>query len=153
METVESITVWQEETFGPKRPGIKGDRDILARAAKEAAELAAAIASGATEDKILEELADVYIVLAPLALRHRETRGAAIFSTTYYATMSFAEMRGESRSEHYWTSLAEFVAESLFYRTIDPLKCQAAIDAKMAINRARKWVVTGNGHGQHVDGE
>lgn len=30
---------------------------------------------------------------------------------------------------------------------------QDAIDAKMAINRARKWKLTGDGHGQHVEDE
>jgi hypothetical protein len=28
---------------------------------------------------------------------------------------------------------------------------QAEVDKKMAINRARRWTLTGNGHGQHVE--
>lgn len=31
------------------------------------------------------------------------------------------------------------------------LDVQAQVDAKMAINRTRKWRMTGPGHGQHVE--
>lgn len=32
------------------------------------------------------------------------------------------------------------------------VSCLDEVDRKMAINRARKWVLDGEGHGQHVEG-
>lgn len=94
-ETLETISSWCDETFGPATP-IR----MAARANEEMAELID-IATQTSEysDKLLIEAADVLICLA--------------------------------RFPGLW----------------------AAVEKKMAINRARKWRLTGEGTGYHIPGE
>lgn len=92
-ETVESVTVWANQTFG--FASIKAQ---IERAAKEFRELGELLDADHTEPQIAEEAADVCICL---------------------------------------------------YRVIGTLDPEA-INKKMAINRARKWNVDGNGCAQHV---
>lgn len=94
-ETVESVTRWADESFGPATVRVQFER-----AKKEMAELEKFFqySSRVWDEKTAEEAADVVICL---------------------------------------------------YRIIGWLD-PGAIEKKMAINRARKWVVDGEGCAQHV---
>lgn len=95
-ETIESISQWAGETFGPATPFSS-----LSRALDEIGELRKLWHRypDVSHDELVEEAADVCITL---------------------------------------------------YRYIN-LVDKDAIEKKMAINRARKWKVTGEGVGQHYD--
>lgn len=92
-----TISRWAEETFGPP----KSNPIIARRALKELQELVEALEADDNHPKALEEVADVFIVLAPLIVR----------------------LRGDLQTE---------------------------VNRKMTINRSRKWVLAGDGTGQHV---
>lgn len=95
-ETPATIEQWAHETFGTATP-----LRAAIRANEEMAELLTLLAVDPDNEKVLEEVADVHIVLCHLA------------------------------------------------GTLGDL--QAAIDKKMAINRARRWKLDGQGTGQHIE--
>lgn len=93
-ETVESVTRWADESFGPASIEVQ-----FRRAKQEMLELEIAIGRGSFHDRtVAAEAADVVICL---------------------------------------------------YRIIGRLD-PGAIEKKMAINRARKWTVAGDGTAQHI---
>ncbi|SOD42303.1 MazG-like family protein [Nitrosovibrio sp. Nv4] len=96
-ETQESISAWAEHVFGPAGSNAR----TVGRANEEMAELIRAATSDRPIHELVEEAADVVIVLYRLAARN----GYSL---------------------------------------------DAAIDAKMALNRIRKWTKDGTGHGYHV---
>ena len=93
-ETIESVSKWADETFGPSMPEA-----VLRRALIEIDELVDLYESGKDAKIMIEEAADVCITL------YR------------------------------------------YINLVDP----EAIEKKMAINRARKWVSHGDGTGQHME--
>ena len=98
VETTESIGRWAADTFGEAGT----DARVAARANEEMAELLRKVTSeNPRSAEIIEECADVAIVLARLVYRN----GGQL-----------------------WT----------------------AVEAKMAVNRAREWELDGTGHGYHV---
>ncbi|SEO65460.1 DUF550 domain-containing protein [Nitrosovibrio sp. Nv6] len=97
IETQESIAIWAEQAFGPAVTNAR----VVGRANEEMAELIRAATSDKPIHELIEEAADVVIVLYRLAARNSES-------------------------------------------------LDAAIDAKMALNRMREWKRDGTGHGYHV---
>ena len=96
-ETTASIASWANTTFGQ----ATNSTAMAIRANEEMAELLSKCARNAGSCSILDECADVIIVLARLV-------------------------------DYYGSSISEIVNQ------------------KMAVNRQRRWVVDGNGHGHHV---
>ncbi len=97
IETQESISAWAEEAFG--RAG--SNARLAGRANEGMAELIRAATSDRPARELIEEAADVVIVLYRMAARNG-------------------------------------------------FDLDAAIDAKMALNRMRKWTRDGTGHGYHL---
>jgi hypothetical protein len=96
VETQQSIAEWAEQTFGP----TANLAAIAARANKEMAELLMHATTCAPPEVLLEECADVDIILK-----------------------RFAKVAGGDLND--------------------------AVDRKMAINRERRWIRDGHGHGYH----
>jgi hypothetical protein len=159
-ETQQSICDWADATFGvPVR-----DVSIAARALKEMAELVTACAYGEPPEKIGEEIADVVIVLARLGRAARidvieiatvrpDVASGPASPEVAEAAISLAEL-------HYALVMGETWEIRRFLRRACGVLARAAervavdlpvaIDAKMAVNRARRWRVDGTGHGAHV---
>lgn len=97
IENQESIAAWAEGVFGAAGSNAR----TAGRANEEMAELVRAATSDKPARDLIEEAADVVIILYRLAARN----GYSL---------------------------------------------DAAIDAKMALNRMRKWTRDGTGHGYHV---
>ena len=97
IETQDSIGKWADEVFGSTGSNAR----IAGRANEEMAELVRAATSDAPIEKIIEEAADVVIVLYRLAARNR-------------------------------------------------IDLHSIIDAKMEINRTRKWEHDDTGCGYHL---
>lgn len=164
MERQRQITQWAFDTFGPC-PNLAV---TAARANKEVAELLwAATATAVDPDGVASEAADVYICACRLASDvgcdlEEETRyrvgtpdGAvpvaqmAALVATSWAQIATALVVDASKHTRI-VSLLGAVARAL--RDV----CVAVgrdllveVDAKMAVNRARQWVVA-DGHGSHV---
>lgn len=158
-ETQASICAWADATFGPPL----SDASIAARALHEMAELVTACVYGEPAEKIGDEAADVVIVLArlgramgidviqmltfdpakvsvtPLVCAAQATENLAI-------TLGSLERGGSSR-------LGATIIWLMRLAAVLFVDLPAAIDAKMQVNRARKWHVDGRGHGEHVKDE
>ncbi len=98
IETQESISAWAEEAFGKAGSNAR----IAGRANEEMAELICAATSDRPARELIEEAADITIILYRLAERNG-------------------------------------------------FDLDAAIDAKMALNRMREWKRDGTGHGYHIE--
>ncbi len=170
METQESIAAWCEETFGPA-PSVAR---IAARANEEMAELLRHITSGQDAEDIVEEAADVVIVLyrvAHILGFHLQTEAAQWAGAAQRVTASYslappgrALLLGTKANEHMSTLLTAAAQNSeagIQYQTgvivayLDDLasgfalNLRNAIDAKMKVNRGRFWQLDGTGHGYH----
>lgn len=161
-ETQQSICAWADATFGPP----VSDASIAARALHEMAELVTACVYGESPERIGQEAADVVIVLARLgratkidviqAVARPAEGGAAsdrFAETAAVATEHLAEavcsiMLGDSWSAR--PSIHRLIRDLVFLDACLGINLPAAIDAKMAINRARKWHVDERGHAVHV---
>ncbi|WP_434619314.1 hypothetical protein [Azospirillum sp. B2RO_4] len=165
-ETQATIMAWKRETFGPSRP-----MRTMARAAEEAAELFRAITSDAAPEKIVEEAADTALILADIGelLRLNDwlfmTRAPMIrrpaklagYVLTHLGTLS-GELDAYTDGDGVSDTLAHTTACALLRAVIGGLEelcgcyghsLRDAIDAKMAVNRTRKWNPDGTGHGYH----
>ena len=158
LESQSSICAWADATFGPP----VSDASIAARALHELAELVTACVHGAPAEEIGAEVADVVIVLARLgraleidviAALGQTSRQPSKHDAAWHAANACGHLAsvmtmcsgGWQRSYLGWcigalAALARDIAIDL----------PAAIDAKMAVNRARKWILDGRGHGEHV---
>jgi hypothetical protein len=145
-ETQETIAAWALATFGD----VKSTRSILTRANCEMAELVHAMECGAPTEKVASEIADVIIVLCRYPetfTRPCETVGQVedhLEEVTYHMTAMLAGAGARQQHSVYAVMELHGAAQAL------GIDLPAAIDAKMAINRARKWESKGAGHGQHV---
>jgi hypothetical protein len=153
-----SICTWADATFGPPA----SDASIAARALVEMAELVTACVNGEPVERIGEEIADVVIVLARLG----RSMGADVMWHVLFcvdddpgepATASAVEQIGRLMiCLECGDGIGAWAAFSLLCESLATASCQrginlqVAIDAKMAINRARRWVLDGRGHGSHV---
>lgn len=163
-ETIETISNWALSTFGPECT----DHSILARANLELAELAFKVhqPKRASKREIIDEAADVCIVLARYAVRRDYTNemlatgtqgemfwfGARHNDIAVLVSDAMRIMAGLLEGGRCCPALYELHAR--MYRIIELCGgvAEAAIDAKMVVNRGRKWRLDGNGHGQHIDG-
>ncbi len=159
-ETVHTISDWAAETFGPPSSDIR----VAARANEELAELLRAVTSGAPVGKVVEECADVLIVLARLSVRiglrldigDRPTITADV--TPLQATIvAMREMHRlvdaierdpvPLRARAALTAIWQIVGAIIVMFGSSPAE---AVNAKMAVNRRRVWNLTGDGHGYHL---
>jgi len=163
-ETQQSICAWANEAFGPA-PGIFC---ILTRANEELAELLRAIAAKQPNERIVEECADVAIVLVRVAdrldldlrldwSRLSDTVGYGGFDAVranYQIASALIDAESIDRGVPAETSLRErlqkivggLVIVCRFYGG----SLDEAIDRKMAVNRERVWKRDGTGHGYHM---
>lgn len=162
-ETQSSICTWADATFGVP----VSDASIAARALVEMAKLVTAVVNGEPAERIGVEIADVVIVLARLGvalgidvvgLIDRQVEGrlpdhyvaiTAASTSVWLAEILLAVTSGD-------LDVAQAHALRLFrdlaaLASWNGINLPAAIDAKMAVNRTRKWVRDGNGHGRHVE--
>lgn len=160
-ETQQSISQWAEATFGPSGSDLR----VWARANEEMAELLRLLTFNASPDpeKVAEECADVVIVLLRLA----ERRGWEV--QPWASSGRFAPISLASRANEKMAALlvvleennSRFPAEGRWRleEVLGALKAlclsigqepAAALDRKMAVNRARQWKLDGSGHGYHV---
>lgn len=156
-ETIESIAVWANETFGEAPSELR----IATRANEEMAELLKAASTDTPNAKIIEEAADVAIVLSRLA--HK------IGIRVRWRIMG--QKPGGDLPRLYFIVAARRLSEMMLHidlglpyanqlpQIADALACgvwilggnlEAEIDRKMAINRQRRWNVGPDGHGYHV---
>lgn len=159
METQASISTWAEQTFGPVSSNLR----IAVRAAEEMAELLRAISTGQSRDQIVEEAADVAIVLYRLAERQRlviepygckrqGVRSQQEVAAEANQELALIIMRLSSRDDD------RYIAYSLrqIFFCLEQL-CQkrdrdlyVSITVKMQVNRSRQWCKDASGHGYHV---
>lgn len=165
-ETQGTISAWIEATFGP----AGSDARVAARANEELAELLERLVAGDAA-KAVVEAADVAIVLYRLATRLGVTAGPA--AALEYEKPDLAESLRRAVAANLAMSelLRRLTAGGGDAAAGDPtprahtldvlagvhgvaaaLGCDlaVAIDAKMAVNRARRWRLDGSGCGYHV---
>lgn len=159
-----SICTWADATFGP----AINDASIAAWALGEMAELVLACTYREPPQRIGEEIADVVIVLARLgrALEvdaialaqaiHAQDGGnpggdplvlASAAVEHFGAVVCRLALNMNSRARIPFRHAVEALCDAAGAIAIN---LPAAIDAKMAVNRARKWATDGRGHGSHV---
>ena len=157
-ETQATITKWCEDTFGE----VTSNFNLATRANQEMAELLKCYGEDVNHPKLGEECADIIIVLCRLAtiLRLNLTFGT-LSDNLKLDTEALAEATEEmaylvktflvsNRPSHVRVHMEDCV-DGLFrlakHKGID--LC-AEIDAKMEINRSRRWKLDGKGCGQHI---
>lgn len=156
------ITAWADAAFGG--PWTSNTRGV-ARMLEEVAELVTAVTTGASPERVAGECADVMICAlrlaaadgygfdleAGLAARPRPFNvygQTSIVSDVLRMTSLVFEAVEDGRStSHLLVSLASRLRELCAASGRDLL---AEVDAKMEINRRRKWVSDGTGCGRHV---
>lgn len=159
IESQLSICTWADATFGPP----VSDASIAARALVEMAELVTACVYGRPAEEIGEEIADVVIVLARLGralgvvdvidrIAHLPFRRSDAIRCAAVAVEHLSNLLRDSRSVGgmHPSSLRLCVMWLVGVADLSGVDLPAAIDRKMAINRARRWNIDGNGHGTHV---
>lgn len=160
-ETQSTIAAWADAAFGP----AKSLASIAARANREMAELLQKVVDLAPDEAIVEEAADVLIVLARYAAAsgqemHRYVAPRLSCSSDRFplacsAARALLDLVRDSKGHNLPAS--RIVTAVAIARTIADLiqvcggNAQVAIDAKMEVNRLRRWKLDGVGHGQHVE--
>lgn len=160
-ETVESIAIWAAQTFGP----FQSDARLLARANEEMAELIAHYLTPALDiEACVTEAADVVIVLCRQAHRDRIYLQDIITAArpmlvdgvvsvgranTALAKAIRAVTAGAS-GDAFALPVMDCVRWLAIFAEVHGRNLWTAIEAKMAVNRARVWKVEGNGVGYHV---
>lgn len=162
-ETQETISTWAVDTFG----SAGTHASVTARALREACELAQLLArpDGEAPDlEVVMECADVAIVICRRAEREDldfmdltvrsapyvsqrmpplMLAEAAITSLARLLPRREGDVRNETDLGHLGAALATICAQRGFY-------LWDCVEKKMEINRKRKWVLDGHGHGQHA---
>ena len=159
VETQRTICDWALNTFGPSGSNLR----VAARANEEMAELLRAVTAKAPWHDILEEAADVLIVLARVGERlcvELEFQPVTLKPLSPRATIKQA-VCGVNRNIAYlldtlaWDNPAQERLLDAWYSLLRLIKhmggdAQAVVDAKMAKNRKRVWNHDGTGHGYHL---
>ncbi|MGI9298605.1 MAG: MazG-like family protein [Gammaproteobacteria bacterium] len=174
-ETQGSVSQWATETFGPESSLLR----VAVRANEELAELLRCLAGDAPPEKVVEEIADVVIVLYRLAERigigldtvvtQTDVHDSPGLTTLRMALMIHAEIGIVLESLESMEMLAG-VDDELVSRIDHNMKSSIMqigmtatelaagfgallpreIDKKMVINRRRKWKLDDTGRGQHI---
>lgn len=161
-ETQASIAAWADATFGP----AKSLASVAARANREMAELVQKAIDGAPDAAIVEEAADVLIVLARYAavcgqdiskyvaprLSHSNDRVTLVFAAAGGMQVLMRDSHHSLSTGGRMVRAASVAHELAALIRVCGGDAQQAIDAKMAVNRTRRWALDGNGHGQHMEG-
>ncbi len=163
METQQTISRWAQQTFGEPGSNFR----VVVRATEEMAELLKALATQQTNDKILEEAADVAIVMYRYAERLRVQISTSCFpaNRSRYAAEDLAAQANirlaeiiemlaicdDNRYTSYCINQLYWFLEQICVKLQSNLQKQ--VDAKMVINRERKWRLDESGHGYHVKEE
>jgi hypothetical protein len=164
VETFNTIAAWAQETFGPQSTMPS----IAARANKELAELMALLVqpNPPSRDEVCDECADVAIVLAryvvisgidqqwldrKVAEEAYHQHHIVMVSDIRLAANSAGMLAGLVAGHDSPSGLAFILANMGTICQRHGRQLAHAIDAKMIVNRARKWRLDGNGHGQHVE--
>ena len=158
-ENQDSIVAWTNETFGESPNVLR----VAARANEEMAELLRAVTAGIGLAKIAEEAADVAIVLCRVTKRVGLTVDFAgpgcsnygsLLRPALQANASLALVMLELDVPVNFQRIAILLDDVfMFLREVCVLcgtTLDAAIQAKMAINRGRTWNLDGSGQGYHV---
>ncbi|HVJ31606.1 MAG TPA: hypothetical protein VND94_00705 [Terriglobia bacterium] len=162
-ETQETITAWANETFGPIASIERG----ITRANLEMAEALHELTSDHDDwrERLIAECADVLIVLARVASCAMETvtiptRSMIAFPAHTLASHALGVANTELARLYLIAAEANLPTTRVHISyTWNKVKAvieflggdaQAAIDAKMAINRARQWRRDGQGHAFHI---
>jgi len=171
-ETQSTISQWQVATFG-----VPTDRwRYIARLAEEMAELLVQVTNSETNaDAIAEECADCWIVACGIATMmsvnlEQATNDSSERAMSVDLDLPWARAYAAEMLPHLHGLLRHFNTPATAPRHLgaigrylkivagrlrgaeSPLSLSAAVDAKMRINRARRWNLTGDGHGYHVKG-
>lgn len=167
-ETQATILAWADETFGPVRDPLRS----ATRVHEELLELSNAILLGKSDEVVREEAADVSICLYRLAavmsadLDRRVASAMMMGMPKELVPESDSPSRAVLRAETKLVIAKNMIADE-FPRTrvlqeitavrviLEELVTRLGgslaheVDAKMAINRERKWQRDGSGHGYH----
>ena len=155
-ETQESISAWAAETFGEPGSILR----VAARVNEEMSELIRAITAEQPKPAVIDEAADVLIVLARLASRlYVELKPLPIQAYSLTDACEIVLQANQAMADlmvlcHKRKNIAKQMR--LVWKLVNRViwqsygNPQAAINAKMAINRARVWKKDGTGHGYHT---
>ncbi|MBP2302559.1 hypothetical protein [Azospirillum picis] len=154
---------WKLSTFGRSTPIRQ-----MARATEELGELFRAITSDAAPEKIVIEAADVALILADIgvllgtadwlfgARPPRISRPVRLvtYTVTQLGLLAHEVEMISSGDAGRSQSMALSALRAVIGALQELVGCyghdlKLAIDAKMAINRGRKWTLDGTGHGYH----
>lgn len=164
-ETQETISKWAVDTFGTSGT----NKQVAERAKEELDELGEKLLAFPSWDKakIASEVADVFIVLMQLAARMQFNALQGWERAFSYKCDGLGHIRLYKEATKHMNALVGALevtneASIAFHHTSKILwalrdiaevrvgfDLMDAIDAKMAVNRARKWDVK-NGFGQHI---
>lgn len=169
-ETPETILAWSDACFGSPTT-----LQIAVRTSKEVNEAMCAILNNAAPEVITDELADCGVMLWQVAARfgvdHYSTLGplpvatdASRWAEAVYLQLAFTKVLdnlrlaaayGRAHEPYYLTqagvSLGNVIRSLTRLERAFAIDLQAAVDAKMAINRARTWAKGDDGSYQHVE--
>jgi len=158
IETPESISRWAQETFGPT-PIM----NIATRANVEMAELLQAVLNYDPPEDVAEECADVQIMLRQIY--HAVSPGRDLVGFCETGSMTGIAVLANVKMSLLVNAIAagsgpDIIAAavkdvsgpvaSIFKRVSPMIHLEAAIAAKMEINRGRKWARASTGQMQHV---
>ncbi|HET9063725.1 MAG TPA: MazG-like family protein [Candidatus Binatia bacterium] len=158
-ETQLTICTWADATFGPA-----SDASIAARALEEMSKLVTACVNGEPAERIGEEIADVVIALARLGRALGVDVVSHVDETVAAPDRRLIALHDATNANGSLASVLTAVVRGDFETAAAGLKncvwflvdlginldLPDAIDRKMAINRTRRWVTDGKGHGRHV---
>lgn len=174
-ETQATVAQWAAETFGPEDSLLR----VAVRANEELAELLRCLVCGAPAEKVIEEVADVVIVLYRLSDRMSIALYEHIvgMAENPRAGVGWNPLKAGLQMQGGMALLCECVSIKTDTRDADvademevhirkllmaigtqavrlAISCGAnlsqEIDRKMAVNRQREWRLDGTGHGYHV---
>lgn len=159
METPGSISQWANQNFGLASSNFR----IVVRANEEMSELLKAVSTGQPTKKILEEVADVAIVMyrytenIHMKIDYAEIQLVHPSVTEYLIAQANTRLAAIIRMVSLWEedSYTKYTINELYWilrQICVSLRSslQYEVDSKMAINRQRKWILDGTGQAQHI---
>lgn len=163
-ETIETIATWAAETFGPAEP-----LRVVVRTMEELTEMLRAMTAGAPAESVVEEAADVAIVLARELRRQGWTRVSDSWREDPFPHSNRSSFEHAMQALHHLIEVAldlhwrpdeiAPVLRTISLIVVDEVAKVAAdhgaplwpaVEAKMVVNRGRAWHVDSKGVGYHV---